>query len=82
LLIDICLKSHVYPRIDYSNEKLTLRGDYQSILRCFFNLREEKQIYQYSYALTEHGEKSDEKQFNTFISLKINQAVAIGEPNV
>jgi hypothetical protein len=66
LLIDICLKSHVHPRIDYSREELTLRGDYQSILQCFFNLREGKEIYQYSYTLTDNGEKSDEIQFNAF----------------
>jgi hypothetical protein len=82
LLIDICLKNNVYPRIDYCREELTLHGDYQSIVQCFFNLHVGKQIYQFGYALTENGEKSDEKQFNTFISLKINQAFAVGESNV
>jgi hypothetical protein len=82
LLIDICLKSHVNPRIDYACKELTLCGDYHLIVQCFFNLREGKQIYQFSYVLTENGEKSDEKEFNPYISLKINQASAVEESYV
>jgi hypothetical protein len=82
LLIDICLKSNVYPRIDYSREEITVHGDRDSCLQCFFNLRQDKKIHQYSYAFIENGEKFDEKIFNSFISLKIDQAFAVGESNI
>jgi hypothetical protein len=82
LLVDICLQNHVYPRIDYSREELTLRGDRDSCLQCFFNLRQGKKVHQYSYVSTQNGEKSDEKSFNSYISLKIDEAFAVGETNV
>lgn len=81
-LIDICLSHNVLPRVDSSSEKLTLRGDRESCLQCFFNLCPGKCVHQYSYVFTEKGEKSEEKQFNSYISLKIDEAFAAGETMV
>ncbi|CAF1221473.1 unnamed protein product [Adineta ricciae] len=78
-LIDICLSHNVFPRVDCSSKKLTLRGDRESRLQCFFNLCPGKGAHQYSYVFTEMGEKSEEKQFNSYISLKIDEAFAAGE---
>jgi hypothetical protein len=78
LLIDICLKSNVYPHIDYYREELKLCGDRDSCFQCFFNLCQDKKVYQYSYVSTENGEKI----INSFISLKIDEAFAVGESNV
>jgi len=51
-------------------------------LQAFFNLRQGKKVHQYSYVSTQNGEKSDEKEFNSYISLKIDEAFAVGETNV
>ncbi|CAF4339246.1 unnamed protein product [Rotaria sp. Silwood2] len=82
LLIDICLKYNVIPRIDYSKTELKLIGDRDSCYQCFFNLRRDKKVYQYSYVLSQHGEKSDEIKLNSFISLKIDEAFALAESNI
>ncbi|UJR29352.1 hypothetical protein I4U23_010564 [Adineta vaga] len=82
LLIDICLSYNVIPHIDYSRSELILRGDHESCLQCFSNLRQEKYIHQYSYVFTENGEKSEEIQFNSYISLKIDEAFTVGEKNI
>jgi hypothetical protein len=68
------LKSNIYPHIDYSRQELTLRGDINSCFQCFFNLRQGKQVYQYTY--------QEETIINSYISLKINEAFAVGESNV
>ena len=81
-LIDICLSHNVLPRVDYLSKKLILRGDRESRLQCFFNLCPEKSTHQYSYVFTEKGEKSKEEQFNSYISLKIDEALAAGEATV
>ncbi|CAF0967945.1 unnamed protein product [Rotaria sordida] len=82
LLIDICFKYNVFPCIDYSKNELKVSGDRDSCFQCLFNIRQNKKVYQYSYVLTENGEKSDEIKFNSFISLKIDEAFALEESNV
>lgn len=72
-LIDICLKSNVHPRLDYSRQELILRGDMDSCFQCFFNLRQGKKVHQYTY---------EEKLINSYISLKIDEAIAVGESNI
>lgn len=78
LLIDICLKSNVYPRIDFSREEILFRGDRDSCFQCFFNLCQEKKFYQYSYLSID----DDEKLLNPFISIKIDETIINGESNV
>ena len=88
-LIDICLKSNVYPRLDYSRQELTLRGDIDSCFQCFFNLRQGKKVYQYTYQTNSNeGNNNDEEEggeesiINSYISLKIDEASAVGESNI
>ncbi|CAF0869430.1 unnamed protein product [Rotaria sp. Silwood1] len=82
LLIDICLKYNVIPCIDYSKNELKLIGDHDSCFQCFFNLCQNKKVYQYSYVLTQDGEKIDEIKLNSFISLKIDEAFVVKESNI
>ncbi|CAF1139371.1 unnamed protein product [Adineta steineri] len=82
LLIDICFQHNVIPRIDLSRKEITLRGDRESCLQCFFNLRQGKKIHEYSYAITVNGEKTSEEKFNSYISLKIDEAFAVVETNI
>jgi hypothetical protein len=60
--------------MDYSRKELILRGDRDSCFQCFFNLRQGKKVYQYNY--------NDEKIIHPYISLKIDEAFAVGESNV
>ena len=82
MLIDICLQYHVHPYIDFVRKELKLSGDKESCFQCFFNLRQDKKIHQYTYVFTKNGEKSDENKINSFISLKIDEAFAVEESNV
>ena len=56
LLIDICLKSNVSSRLDYSCKELILRDDRESCFQYFLNLREGKEVFQDRYVLTENGQ--------------------------
>ncbi|CAF3905647.1 unnamed protein product, partial [Rotaria sp. Silwood1] len=82
LLIDICLKYNVIPCLDYSKNELNLIGNQDSCFQCFFNLCQNKKVYQYSYVLTQDGEKIDEIKLNSFISLKIDEAFVVKESNI
>lgn len=78
LLIDICLKYNVYPSIDYSKQEILFRGDYQSSSQCFFNINQDKKIYQYFYLLN----NNEINLINPFISLKIDEAIINQQTNV
>ena len=73
-LIDICLKYNVYPRLNYNREELTIRGDRDSCLQCFYNLSQRNKVFQYTF--------NQEKILNNYISLHIDQALSAGETNV
>lgn len=82
LLIDICLKYNVYPRIDFVGQELKLCGDQDSCFQCFYNLRKGKNVHQYSYVFSQDEGKMDTNKMNSFISLKIDEAFAVNESNV
>ncbi|CAF4131196.1 unnamed protein product [Rotaria sp. Silwood2] len=76
-LVDFCLTYNIIPRIDFSKNKLILRGDHESCSQCFSNLRQESFIYKYSICYIE--KTSDEIKMNTYESMKIDEAFLVGE---
>jgi hypothetical protein len=58
-----------------------LLGDLDSCSQCFFNLQKEKLIHQYTI-LSESGKKLEETKMNMYVSLKIDEAFAVGDPRV
>ncbi len=69
------------PHIDYVKDKLTVHGDLDSCLQCFFNLRNRNKIYKYSiYKKTARG--SEDIDLNMYVSMKIDEAYANDESNV
>lgn len=80
-LIDVCLQYNVLPRIDFSKNMLTLRGDYESCLHCFVNLQDETPFHKYTISFTNPHTKED-IIFNTYDSLRIDEAFANDESNV
>ena len=72
------MKWHVYPRIDFNRKELILRGDRQSCDQCFHNFVKENNVCQYTYQFDD----DDDEIFNSFISLKIDQASSIGEKEI
>jgi hypothetical protein len=80
LLIEICLDYHVIPRIDFTKDELILRGDRDSCLQCFANLRNQRLIHKYN--IIEKTRKSVEIELNMYISMKIDEAFTNNESNV
>ncbi|CAF0976457.1 unnamed protein product [Rotaria sp. Silwood1] len=79
-LIDICLMYHVLPCIDFSKNKLILHGDRESCLQCFDNLRPDRLIYE--YYIYNNGKKFKEIKMNTYESMKIDEALSVGEAKI
>ena len=76
LLIDVCLRYHVIPRINFVKRELTLRGDHDSCSQCFANLHKKRSIQKYSIS------SGTGKKFNMYISMKLDEALATGDSNV
>ena len=72
------MEYHLYPRIDFNRKEFILRGDRQSCDQCFANLSANTDICQYTY----QSDDDDEEIFNPFLSLKIDQALTLGETEI
>ncbi|CAF1185528.1 unnamed protein product [Rotaria sordida] len=79
-LVDVCLKYHILPRIDFSKNKLILRGDRESCSQCFANLRQERLIHKYYIYKT--GNISNEIKLNTYESMKIDEAFSVDKSKI
>ncbi len=64
-----------------SKGKLKLRGDRDSCAQCFANLLKKRLIHKYTISLT-IGKKLEDITMNTYVSMKIDEALMNGDSEV
>jgi len=64
-----------------SKNKLKLRGDRDSCAQCFANLQKQRLIHKYTISSTS-GKKLEDIKMNTYVSMKIDEALMNGDSEV